>query len=82
MEQSFIEDGGFSEQLAAARIQQRRRQDRSDRTDQSDPAQKIPKCPLCGELMALRTARQGKNEGSHFWGCTNYPKCKGTAPAD
>ncbi|HBR92804.1 MAG TPA: four helix bundle protein [Opitutae bacterium] len=32
------------------------------------------------KLMALRTARQGKNEGHQFWGCTQYPDCKGTAP--
>jgi len=82
MEQSFIEDGGFSEQLAAARIQQRRIKDRSDRSDPTDPTQQIPKCPQCGELMALRTARQGKNDGSQFWGCTKYPNCKGTAPFD
>ncbi len=80
MEQAFVEGGGFSEQLASARIQQRRRQDRSDQTNQTDPTQQIPKCPQCGELMALRTARQGKNEGHQFWGCTAYPKCKGTAP--
>jgi four helix bundle suffix protein len=82
MEQSFIEGGGFSEQLAAARIQQRRRQDQTDQSDPSDPAKNIPKCPQCGELMALRTARQGKGEGSQFWGCTKYPNCKGTAPLD
>lgn len=29
--------------------------------------------------MALRTAKSGKNPGSQFWGCTNYPDCKGTA---
>ena len=32
------------------------------------------------KLMALHTARQGKNEGHQFWGCTQYPDCKGTAP--
>lgn len=80
MEQAFVEGGGFSEQLASARIQQRRRQDRSDPTNQTDQNQQIPKCPQCGELMALRTARQGKNEGHQFWGCTKYPDCKGTAP--
>jgi four helix bundle suffix protein len=82
MEQSFIEDGGFSEQLAAARIQQRRIKDRSDQSDPTDPTQQIPKCPQCGGLMALRTARQGKGEGNQFWGCTKYPNCKGTAPLD
>ena len=80
MEQDFVEGGGFSEQLAAARIAERRRKDLSDPTDPTDL--RPPKCPDCGELMALRTARQGKNEGSQFWGCTAYPKCKGTAPLE
>ena len=75
MEQAFVEGGGFSEQLAAARIAERRKK---DQTDPSKP--QPPKCPQCGELMALRTARQGKNEGHQFWGCTAYPNCKGTAP--
>ena len=85
LEQAFIKGGGFSEQLAAARIQERRHKDRSDQThpaDLTDPSKAIPKCPDCGELMALRTARQGKGQGSLFWGCTAYPNCKGTAPVE
>lgn len=31
-----------------------------------------PKCPKCGAPMALRTSKYGK-----FYGCTNYPTCKG-----
>ena len=37
-----------------------------------------PACPRCGESMQLRTARQGANAGSEFWGCSTYPKCRGT----
>jgi restriction system protein len=37
-----------------------------------------PNCPRCGESMQLRTARQGVNAGSNFWGCSSYPKCRGT----
>ena len=56
--------------------------DQSDRTDLSDltDLKKIPLCKLCGSLMALRTAKGGKNPGSQFWGCVSYPDCKGTAP--
>ena len=43
------------------------------------PAQ--PACPRCGAAMALRTARQGANAGNTFWGCTTYPKCRGTVAA-
>lgn len=37
-----------------------------------------PVCPKCGSEMRLRTARRGKNAGSQFWGCSTYPRCKGT----
>ena len=79
LEQQFVEGGGYSEQLAKARIEKRER----NRTDPSDQAVgEALACPLCGKLMALRTARNGKNAGSQFWGCTGYPKCKGTLKLD
>ncbi len=91
LENQFITEGGYSEQLAAARLAQRQRvrtdrtdrSDRSDRsnpTDQSNPTDHIPTCPKCGKLMALRTAKQGKYAGQSFWGCTGYPDCRETAP--
>lgn len=40
-----------------------------------------PECPRCGAFMQLRTARQGANAGSNFWGCSTYPKCRGTRAA-
>ena len=40
-----------------------------------------PECPRCGAAMALRTARQGANAGNTFWGCSTYPKCRGTVAA-
>lgn len=79
LEQQFIETGGFSEQLAAARIAHRQK-DRSDRSDQTD--QNFPPCPQCGKLMTLRTAKQGKKAGTQFWGCTAYPDCKGALPLE
>lgn len=36
------------------------------------------KCPACGRAMKLRTAKQGPRAGSQFWGCSNYPACRGT----
>ena len=41
---------------------------------QDEPADTL-KCPDCDSIMALRTNRQS---GSKFWGCTKYPKCRGT----
>lgn len=37
-----------------------------------------PKCPRCGASMVRRTARRGRNAGGQFWGCSRYPRCKGT----
>ncbi len=36
-----------------------------------------PLCPQCRCVMVLRTARKGANAGSRFWGCSNFPRCKG-----
>ena len=30
--------------------------------------------------MMLRTARKGRNAGGQFWGCSDYPNCKGIVP--
>jgi restriction system protein len=32
--------------------------------------------------MRLRTAKQGSNAGSQFWGCSGYPECKSTKKYD
>lgn len=37
----------------------------------------IPACPKCGSEMVLRTVSKGPNEGKQFWGCPNYPNCRG-----
>jgi four helix bundle suffix protein len=79
LEAAFVEDGGYSEQLATERLRHRKK-DQSDPTNPSDPTDlQPPNCPTCGALMALRTAKSGKTPGSQFWGCTKYPDCKGTA---
>lgn len=80
LERNFIQQGGYSEQLAAARIAERSKKDQTDQSDRTDQTEKGPDCPLCGKPMALRTARKGRNAGSQFWGCTDFPDCKGTKP--
>ena len=77
LEKAFVEGGGYSEQLATARLRQRRK-DQSDPSDQADL--KPPLCPRCGALMVLRTSKGGKDPGSRFWGCSKYPECKGLTP--
>ncbi|MGA2656677.1 MAG: four helix bundle suffix domain-containing protein [Verrucomicrobiota bacterium] len=73
LERGFVEEGGYSERLAAARIAERQKQ-------HPCPAATLPAapaCPRCGKPMALRTARKGAYAGSQFWGCSNYPECRG-----
>jgi four helix bundle suffix protein len=77
LEQAFVSEGGYSEQLAAARLAQRQ-QGHRDQADRPDPSDRIPHCPQCGQPMTLRTAKTGPNAGNQFWGCTGYPECKGT----
>lgn len=38
----------------------------------------VPACPRCGGAMVWRTAKQGANAGSMFWGCAKFPACRGT----
>ena len=71
LEEQFIEDGGYSEQLAAARLAERNRKKEDHLPDP------IPICPKCGKAMVLRTAQKGKSAGKQFWGCSGYPDCKG-----
>lgn len=35
-------------------------------------------CPECKVDLVQRTAKNGKNAGSKFWGCRNYPNCRFT----
>lgn len=37
-----------------------------------------PSCPRCGASMIQRVARRGANAGYEFWGCSQYPSCRGT----
>ena len=67
----FVEDGGFTEKMSAARPEAR---------DKKQAEEGAPECPECGKLMRKMTARKGRNAGNQFWSCTGYPDCKGTRP--
>ena len=71
LEASFLEKGGFSERLYAARMEQRA---------EGGAKAGSPPCPRCGKPMVKRQARQGRWAGSEFWGCSFFPKCKKTLP--
>lgn len=73
LEMQFVEEGGYSEQLAAMRLAER------SRKKAAGVAEQVPDCPKCGKQMVLRTSRNGDKSGSQFWGCTGYPECRGTA---
>ena len=80
LETQFVTEGGYSEQLATARLVERAKQrEQSAASDSGRTSEVIPNCPQCGKAMALRSAKQGQNAGQQFWGCTGYPDCKGTA---
>lgn len=36
------------------------------------------RCPICNSGMILRASKQN---GGYFWGCANYPRCKGLTQA-
>ena len=40
-----------------------------------------PACPVCQSPMVKRIAKRGGNPGNAFWGCSQYPACRGTRPA-
>jgi four helix bundle suffix protein len=79
LEQQFIQEGGYSERLHAARLRERQKQDQTDPSDPTDRSDQMF-CPACAKPMVLRTARKGHKAGSRFWGCSGYPECKATLP--
>lgn len=56
-----------------------------DRTLESAPHEpataSVPACPVCRREMVLRHAKQGSRAGESFWGCRQFPKCRGVRPA-
>ena len=64
---AFLEHGGFTENLYAARVSARNAQAQAGG----------PRCPTCGGPMQERTAKAGHHAGQPFWGCASYPNCKG-----
>ena len=73
LERAFLEEGGIRERMTRARLEARSQQE-------SPATAAAPLCPLCNRPMRQRTARQGPHAGKPFWGCSGYPKCKGTRP--
>lgn len=42
----------------------------------------VPSCPKCNSSMVLRETKKGNNAGKNFWGCSQFPNCRGVLQAD
>ena len=92
LERQFVNEGGYSERLHAARLKERERQgscfqgegDRHLRSQSPEAtcSNATVTCTACGRPMVLRTARNGASAGSQFWGCSGYPECRHTCRFD
>ena len=75
-EDSFTENGGFTERMSKARIAARdAKKNSAKETDEN-----APQCPKCGTPMTKRLAKKGRNAGNTFWSCPHWPECDGTRP--
>lgn len=87
LEQDFLEQGGIRERMTTARLEARQTRSPSSQFSTSSPSSSSsqapsPACPQCGEPMVQRTARQGQSAGNTFWGCAQFPNCRGTRPIE
>jgi restriction system protein len=64
--EEFVENGGFRERLSTVRSKAR--------AEQAGHAEEGPKCPDCGGPTSMRHTRK---DNRPFWGCTEYPACRG-----
>lgn len=69
--ETFRQQGGFSENMTAERMEARKQQ---------AVAAGAPACPVCGKPMLKKMQRRGEMQGREFWGCSDYPNCRGTRP--
>ncbi len=52
----------------------------SEEVSETDADAPDPLCPKCGASMVVRIARRGAHQGTRFYGCRNYPKCREMIP--
>ena len=64
--EEFVERGGFRERMSTVRSKAR--------ADQEATAEEGPTCPECGAPTRVRRTRK---DNKPFWGCTEYPACRG-----
>ena len=64
--EEFVEHGGFRERMSTVRSEARANQDGTP--------EEGPQCPQCGAPTRLRHTRK---DNRPFWGCSEYPACRG-----
>ncbi len=67
----FKMNGGFKERMYKVRSEER---------DQQSVEPNTPVCPNCSKPMRKRFPRNQSASSSPFWGCSDFPNCKGTKP--
>lgn len=40
------------------------------------------RCPRCSSPMVMQFASRGRNAGQAFWGCSQFPRCRGSRDAE
>ena len=50
-------------------------------TDQTANSIQTPTCPRCNAEMVKRIAKKGQQQGQTFFGCSQFPKCRGVVNA-
>jgi len=58
-----------------------RRRDEGASATRQAASPEVLGCPSCGAPMVRRVAKRGGNTGAAFWGCSTYPRCRGTRAA-
>jgi hypothetical protein len=66
------------ERAVAERFEAERSARALDQYNHPLPPPSSPACPKCGASMVKRVARKGRSQGEQFWGCSSFPRCKGT----
>lgn len=51
-------------------------------TDDAVNIDQVPTCPRCNGEMIKRVAKKGLNQGQTFFGCSQFPKCRGVVNID
>ena len=46
-------------------------------TDHTATMTQAPTCPRCNGEMIKRVAKKGQQQGQTFFGCSQFPKCRG-----